>query len=256
VNGGRPRLGTAPAARRAFASAGRPGCRVARPPARRLASGLVGRGDRRRRHARLDPLAAALATQLLHGTDSVGVRSVVAEVAPRHTVCVPNLNLARRHGPHSACRVRTQAKLPRPGAGDGSGQNLASTMSGNPGRARSSTRTLRYRPTGLADVSAGHRLPHSVGRAGRARRDGGASGQPVADLVDRAPVPNRVSVWFLPPAGQQRSLLSSASEISRGLRCFARVVGAWNLPVPPVRRLRSRGRSRCCCSPVPHPTVR
>ena len=49
--------------------------------------------------------------------------------------------------------------------------------------------------------------------------------------LDGAPVANRVGVWFLPPAGVQRSLLDSAGAIfSRAALFRPGIVGAWTYP--------------------------
>jgi hypothetical protein len=59
----------------------------------------------------------------------------------------------------------------------------------------------------------------------------GLQGNQVPAILDGAPVGNRVAVWFLPPAGQRRSLLASAGAIfSRAALFRPGVVGAWTYP--------------------------
>jgi 4-amino-4-deoxy-L-arabinose transferase-like glycosyltransferase len=224
-------VGTAPAARRAFAgrrllpaSLARQleGSRAVWWPAAIVGAGMLA----------LILWQLALPRNYYTGTDSVGVRSVVAEVAPRHTVCVPNLNLPAgtgriqlavfAHRPSFLARVRVTA----------GGQNLASTMSGNPGPGSIAyaNAPIPVRPSSPTSVPATVCLTPvdgPVALGGMAGLQGNQS--PI--LVDRAPVASRVSVWFLPPAGQQRSLLSSASEIFTRAALFRPgVVGAWTYP--------------------------
>jgi Predicted membrane protein (DUF2142) len=50
--------------------------------------------------------------------------------------------------------------------------------------------------------------------------------------LDGTPVPNRVSVWFLPPGGERRTLLASAGAIfSRAALFRPGFVGSWTYPV-------------------------
>ena len=60
----------------------------------------------------------------------------------------------------------------------------------------------------------------------------GLQANQVPAVQDGAPVPNRVGVWFLPPAGERRSLLSSAGLIfSRAALFRPGIVGPWTYPV-------------------------
>ena len=65
----------------------------------------------------------------------------------------------------------------------------------------------------------------------------GGSGRPAAWLSAAhgsagAPVDQRIAVWFLPPAGSERSLFASAGAIfSRAALFSPGFVGAWTYPV-------------------------
>jgi hypothetical protein len=60
----------------------------------------------------------------------------------------------------------------------------------------------------------------------------GLQGNQSPALLDGTPVANRVSVWFLPRAGQRRSLLASASAIFDRAALFRPgVVGPWTYPL-------------------------
>ncbi len=61
-------------------------------------------------------------------------------------------------------------------------------------------------------------------------------------------VEDRIAVWFLPPAGEQRSLLSAPPDASSARRCSAPGSSALDLPAAAVRTAAADvGRSACCC---------
>jgi hypothetical protein len=174
----------------------------------------------------------ALPRNYYTGTDSVGVRSVVAEVAPRHTVCASHLEL-----PAGTGRVQLAVFANRPSflarlrvtAG---GQSSVSTMSGNPGpnSVAYANAPIPLRQSAPSSVPATVCVTPVDGPIALGGMQG-LQGNQSPMLVDGAPVPNRLSVWFLPPAGQQRSLLSSGSAIfSRAALFRPGVVGAWTYP--------------------------
>jgi hypothetical protein len=167
------------------------------------------------------------------GSNSVGVRSVVANLSARQTLCVPDLNLPAgtgrvqlavfAHRPHFSAAVRVTAAR----------QTMSSTMVGTPGPTSLTyaAAPIPRRPSSPASVPATVCLTPLDGPIALGGMIGLQPNQmPV--LQDGAPVGNRVSVWFLPPAGQQRSLLASAGAIfSRAALFRPGVVGAWTYPV-------------------------
>jgi 4-amino-4-deoxy-L-arabinose transferase-like glycosyltransferase len=60
----------------------------------------------------------------------------------------------------------------------------------------------------------------------------GLQGNQAPALLDKVPVASRVAMSFLPPAGEQRSLLESAGDIFRRAALFRPgIVGPWTYPV-------------------------
>jgi Predicted membrane protein (DUF2142) len=170
--------------------------------------------------------------EFLTGTDSVGVRSVVANVEVGQKLCVPGLQLPADTGRVQlavfAHRPRFTATLSVIAAGDA----VSSTMTGVPG------------PTSLVYASAP--IPRTAATPAAvpatvciAPRDGpielggmiGLQGNQVPARLDGAPVGNRVGVWFLPPAGVRRSLIESAGAIFARAALFRPgIVGSWTYP--------------------------
>lgn len=166
------------------------------------------------------------------GSDSVGVRSVVANLNPGQTLCVPHLNLPAgtgrvqlalfAHRPQFLAQVRVAAD----------GRTTSSQMSGVPGATSLAyaTAAIPRRPASPESVPASLCVtpvdgPIAVGGMI------GLQGNQLPSLLDGAAVPNRVSVWFLPPAGERRSLLSSASAIFDRAALFRPgIVGPWTYP--------------------------
>jgi hypothetical protein len=167
------------------------------------------------------------------GSNSVGVRSVVANLLARQTLCVPDLNL-----PAGTGRVQLAVFANRPQFNvavrvAAAGQTLSSTMVGRPGPSSLvyATAAIPRRPSSPASVPATVCLTPLDGPVALGGMVGLQTNQ-VAAQLDGAPVGNRVAVWFLPPAGTQRSLLASAGAVfSRAALFRPGVVGAWTYPV-------------------------
>jgi hypothetical protein len=113
------------------------------------------------------------------------------------------------------------------------GQTLSSTMVGTPGPTSLTyaAAPIPRRPSSPASVPATVCLTPLDGPVALGGMVGLQANQ-VAAQLDGAPVGNRVAVWFLPPAGTQRSLFASAGAIfSRAALFRPGVVGAWTYPV-------------------------
>jgi len=166
------------------------------------------------------------------GTNSVGVRSVVANVGVRQTLCVPGLNLPAGTGrvqlalfaqrPQLTARIRLTAP----------GRTTSSRLVGVPGATSLTyaSAPIPHEPSSPASVPVTLCMtpvdgPIAVGGMI------GLQGNQVPARLDGAPLANRVAVWFLPPAGQRRSLLASAGAIfSRASLFRPGIVGAWTYP--------------------------
>jgi len=167
------------------------------------------------------------------GTNSVGVRSVVAELNVGQRLCVRGLDL-----PAGTGRVRLAMFAHRPQFQAvvtvvTAGGSVSSHMTGIPGPTSIAfpEAVIAPRPASPATVPATvcvTPLDGPIAIGGMI----GLQGNQVPALLDGAPVTNRVSVWFLPPVGQERSLLSSAGSIfSRAALFRPGVVGPWTYPV-------------------------
>ncbi len=166
------------------------------------------------------------------GTDSVGVRSVVANLDVGQRLCVPGLQLPAdtgrvqlavfAHSPTFTASLRVIA----------GGRAVSSTMTGVPGP----TSLVYANATIPTRASAPAAVPATVCIAPRSGPIalGGMIGLQANQLparLDGVPVANRVGVWFMPPAGTQRSLLESAGAIfSRAALFRPGIVGAWTYP--------------------------
>jgi hypothetical protein len=174
----------------------------------------------------------ALPRSYYTGTDSVGVRSVVAEPKAGQTLCVPQLSL-----PAATGRVQLAVFSQRPRFRalvrvTAAGRTVSSTMTGapGPGSLAYANAAIPARPSSPASVPATLCVTPLAGPIGIGGMIG-LQGNQSPSLLDGAPVPSRVSVWFLPPAGKQRSLLDSASAIFERAALFRPgVVGAWTYP--------------------------
>jgi hypothetical protein len=167
------------------------------------------------------------------GTNSVGVRSVVANVAVGQTLCVPDLNLPADTGRVQLAVFAHRARFTAAVSMIAGGRAALSRMTGAPGPA-----SLAY---AIAAIPARPRSPTSVPATVCIRPlDGpialggmaGLQSNQVPAVLDGTPVGSRVAVWFLPPAGAQRSLFESLGAIfSRAALFRPGVVGAWTYPV-------------------------
>lgn len=167
------------------------------------------------------------------GTNSVGVRSIVATVEKGSTLCVPDLSVPRGTG-----RVRFALYTQRPSVR----VRVALTAGG---RTTTAVQTGRPGPGGRINLDAATPAPaavhgHVSGSACVTALDGpvdvdgmGAlQGDQVPVSLDGKPLANRVAVWFLPPAGTKRSLLASAGDIVARAALFRPgIVGPWTYVV-------------------------
>ena len=167
------------------------------------------------------------------GTNSVGVYSVVASLQPDQTLCVPDLALPAgtgrvqlalfAHRPSLTAKIRIIAR----------GRSTASRVVGFPGSG-----FLAYPSASIPKTpSSPEAVPATVcvtpldGPVDVGGMIGLQSNQVPAKL-NGTPWPNRVSVWFQPPQGERRSLLSSAARIFTRAALFRPgIVGAWTYPV-------------------------
>jgi hypothetical protein len=156
-------------------------------------------------------------------TDSVGARSIVANLAPGHTLCVPNVPLAAGTG---AVQFET-------GAARGSaGMSVTAAVHGRV-LARGAINLSATQPFGRATVPLSPVLParpglrigtvciHVTGSGSIALA--GFAGVPSgeqAPTLDGEPTASSVAMWLLPPNGQKRSLVGSWSSIMRRLTLF------------------------------------
>ena len=166
------------------------------------------------------------------GTDGVGVRSIVANVSAGQTLCVPSLNLPAETG---QVQLGLFAQRPRITAEIGvtaAGRTTYSMMVGVPAPSGLSyaDAPIPVRPSSPSSVPATVCLTPLDGPIAIGGMIGLQANQ-VPSQLDGIPVANRVSVWFLPQAGRQRSLLASAGAIfSRAALFRPGVVGAWTYP--------------------------
>jgi hypothetical protein len=167
------------------------------------------------------------------GTDSVGVRSVVANLNPDQTLCVPNLNLPAGTGRVQLAVFAHRSRFLAQVRVSAAGGTVSSAMTGIPGPTSLAyaNAAIPIRPSSPASVPATVCLtpvdgPIAVGGMI------GLQGNQSPALLDGAPLASRVSVWFRPPPGHRRSLLSSASAIFGRAALFRPgVVGTWTYPV-------------------------
>jgi hypothetical protein len=167
------------------------------------------------------------------GTDSVDVSSVVANVEPGQTLCIPGLYLpagaaqvqlalfAQRPRLEAAVSVLAAGKttVSRAGAATGGG-NEAYIDAPIPLRASS--------PASVPATVCVRPLDGPVGVGGMAGLTFGS----LPPRLDGAPIGARIAVWFLPPVGKQRSLFAAAGAIfSRAALFRPGFVGAWTYPV-------------------------
>jgi 4-amino-4-deoxy-L-arabinose transferase-like glycosyltransferase len=174
------------------------------------------------------------------GTNSVGVASVVATVAPTQRLCVSGLELpagtgavriglfAQRPTVSAAIELKTPSGVVRShGVGTVGAASMAYVVLPIP--------TTEASPSSVPTSLCLHPLDGPVDVGGTAGLNAGQT--PLVLSVPGArskpvQVGNRVAVWFLPPGGHERSLLSQAGTIfSRAALFRPGVVGAWTYPV-------------------------
>jgi hypothetical protein len=175
----------------------------------------------------------AIPREYFTGTDSVGVSSIVADLEKGQTLCVPGLHLPAETG-----RVQLAVFAHRPRfvadlSVTAGGRSTSSKMVGEPGPTFIAlpTASIPTRPSSPASVPATVCVTPLDGPIELGGMIGLQADQTPARL-DGVKDTNRVSVWFLPPAGRQRSLIGSAGKIfSRAALFRPGIVGAWTYPV-------------------------
>ena len=174
----------------------------------------------------------AIPREYFTGTDSVAISSVVANVEKGQTLCVPRVQLPAETG---RVQLAVFAHMPqfiaelRVSAG---GVTSASRMVGTPGPTSLALAdaAIPTRPSSPASTSATVCVTPLNGPLALGGMIG-LQGNQVPAQLDGTPVPNRVAVWFLPPAGRERSLFASAGAIfSRAALFRPGLVGAWTYP--------------------------
>ena len=171
--------------------------------------------------------------ELVTGSDSVGVRSPIATVAPGHTLCVPGLSL-----PAGTGRVRFAVGAQRPQVRalvrvtTARATRVArATAAGRPGSHLALDATIPTTAAAPASVPATACLTPLDGPLD-VDGMGGLQGDQPAPRLDGVPQPSRVAIWFLGPPGAERSLLGSAGRIfSRAALFRPGIVGAWTYPL-------------------------
>jgi hypothetical protein len=167
------------------------------------------------------------------GTDSVGVSSVVANLEKGQTLCVPDLNLPAETGRVQFAVFAHQPQFVAEMRVTAAGVTTSSRMLGVPGPTSLAfaSASIPPRPSSPASVPATVCLTALDGPLAFGGMIG-LQGNQVPSLIDGAPsVANRISLWFLPPAGRERSLFSSAGAIfSRAALFRPGIVGAWTYP--------------------------
>jgi Predicted membrane protein (DUF2142) len=167
------------------------------------------------------------------GTDSVDVSSVVANVNPGQKLCVPGLYLPTGTGQVQLALFAQRPRLEAAVSVAAGGKTMVSRVSALTagGNQAFIEAPIPPRPNMPAYVPATVCVRPLDGPVGI----GGAAGLPLGALPARlagAPVAQRIAVWFLPPAGKERSLFTSAGAIfSRAALFRPGIVGAWTYPV-------------------------
>jgi hypothetical protein len=167
------------------------------------------------------------------GSNSVGIRSVVANLEAGQTLCVPGLHLPAEtgrvqlavfaHRPSFVARLRVSF----------AGHSYNSKMTGlpGPGSLVYANAPIPQTPLAPGSVPATACITPLDGPIALGGMIGLQANQAPA-RQDGSVVANRVSVWFMPPAGRKRSLLASAGAIFDRAALFRPgVVGAWTYPM-------------------------
>lgn len=165
------------------------------------------------------------------GTNSVTTRSIVIDLPTGQQLCVRGLTV-----PAGTGRIRfssgTQGQAPQRlslvvrGDGQTIRGSIPGSQLGGPG------------VIGFADIPVA-RIARDITNAQVCVRPsaggtawfggmGGLQGNSIQPTINGQPFPSRVGVWFMPPAGEQRSLLSQTPAIMHRLALFRPgIVGAW-----------------------------
>ena len=166
------------------------------------------------------------------GTDSVDVSGIAVYVKTGQRLCVPDLYLPAGTGQVRLALFAQQPIVRAEVSVVAEGTTTSSRVSGaiGPGNQGFLLAPIPLRPSSPDYVPASvcvRPLNGAVGVAGMAGLPYGY----VPSRLDGAPVLQRIAVWFLPPAGRERSLLASAGTIfSRAALFRPGIVGAWTYP--------------------------
>jgi hypothetical protein len=164
------------------------------------------------------------------GTNSVTTRSIVVEIPAEQEVCVRGLTV-----PAGTGQVRLSAGASHDPARvvdvvvSGSGQTLRGTYPGSKLQGAGSVGFIDVPiPRVASDIGGAQACVTPHGGTTWLGGMVGLQGNSVQPLLNGKPFPSRVAVWFMPPAGEQRSLLSQAPAIMHRLALFRPgIVGAW-----------------------------
>jgi 4-amino-4-deoxy-L-arabinose transferase-like glycosyltransferase len=189
------------------------------------------------------------------GTNSIGTGSVVAGVGEGQELCIPQLNLPRGTSGVRLALFSPTVPVIRAAVSVSSAGRTAVTTASAPVSANRANLDAYFPspppvPSGAASVPVKVCVAPLNGPVGVGGTANLQYGQEPATLRSRQmlaahtlarghgrPAPgaqlgNRVSVWFLPPAGSERSLLASMGSIfSRAALFRPGFVGAWTYPV-------------------------
>jgi hypothetical protein len=167
------------------------------------------------------------------GTDSVDVSGIAVYVNAGQKLCVPDLYLPAGTGQVRmalfAQQPRVQAAVSVVAGGTTTTTRVTSLIgAGNQGFL---VAPIPVRPGAPAYVPATVCMRPLDGAVGVAGMAGLPYGYAPSRLAGTS-VEQRIAVWFLPPAGKERSLLASAGAIfSRAALFRPGIVGAWTYPV-------------------------
>lgn len=167
------------------------------------------------------------------GTDSVDISGVAVYVDTGQQLCVPALYLPAGTGQVRLALFAQQPVVHAEMSVIAAGKRTASRVSAaiGPGNQGFLLASIPLRPSSPAYLPATvcvRPLNGAVGVAGMAGLPYGYA----PSRLDGTQVQQRIAVWFLPPAGKERSLLSQTGTIfSRAALFRPGIVGAWTYPV-------------------------
>jgi hypothetical protein len=183
-------------------------------------------------------LAALLLWQLLvpraylTGSNSVGVRSVVATVRGGQTLCVPRLTIPPGTGGVRFAVFGDQAASLRLRVETAAGARTARAVATPVGGGRLNADGFFAGGLSAGPAAGATACLTPLGADVRVGGTGALQGDQAPARLDGAAVAQRVSVWFLPPAGAKRSLLASLGDVFARAALFRPgVVGAWTYPL-------------------------